>query len=154
MVPRYVLHILIVDDDALHGSSVRDLLAVHNYPAEIVTSGKKGLSTLCDAHENGHPYEVLILDLNIPDLSGLEVLAGVQRAGLNCKTIILSGENELSSVAPILKLGALDYLRKPFEPEQLINSVAIAVARYQLEQEVVGLAEEGLVPARMQQVVT
>ena len=92
---------------------------------------------------------MLILDLNIPDLSGLEVLAGVQRAGLNCKTIILSGENELSSVAPILKLGALDYLRKPFEPEQLINSVANAVARYQLEQEVVSMHEQAEESARL-----
>ena len=134
-VQRYFLNILIVDDDALHGRSVRDLLAAHKYPADVVTSGNEGLTQLKDAEANGKPYQVLILDLNIPDLSGVEVLSAVREAGLECKTIIVSGERELQTVTPILRLGAMDYLPKPFDPTQLINSVANALSRYQLEQE-------------------
>ncbi len=54
---------------------------------------------------------------------------------MQCKTIILSGERELQTVTPILRLGAVDYLPKPFDPTQLINSVANALSRHQLEQE-------------------
>ena len=135
MVQRYFLNILIVDDDALHGRSVRDLLAAHKYPADVVTSGTQGLAQLQEAEANGKPYHVLILDLNIPDLSGVEVLSAVREAGLKCNTIIVSGERELQTVTPILRLGAMDYLPKPFDPTQLINSVANGLSRYQLEQE-------------------
>ena len=81
------------------------------------------------------PYQVLILDLHIPDLAGIDVLAEIQARQLNVKTIILSGEEQLDSVAPILKLGACDYIRKPFDADQLINSLRNALSRYQLEQE-------------------
>lgn len=90
---------------------------------------------MLEQESKGTPYQVLILDLHIPDLPGIEVLRKVNDANLQVKTVVLSGESELSSVAPILRLGALDYLRKPFDPQQLINSVANALSRYQLEAE-------------------
>ena len=129
------MKILIVDDDELHGRSVRDLLAAHNYPADVATSGVAGLEKLQAAVETNAPYQVLILDLHIPDYPGTRVLQEVRRRGYDCKTIILSGESELESITPILKLGAIDYIRKPFSPSQLINSVSNAVSRYALEQE-------------------
>lgn len=78
---------------------------------------------------------MVVLDLHIPDLPGVEVLRKMGEAELHCKTIVLSGEKELSSVAPILNLGALDYLAKPFEPNQLLKSVSNAISRYALERE-------------------
>lgn len=130
-----MLNILIVDDDALHGRSVRDLLAAHNYLADVESSGHGGLERLLQAEAAGTPYQVLILDLHTPDLAGIEVLAEIQTHQLNVKTIILSGEEQLDSVAPILKLGACDYIRKPFDADELINRLSIALSRYQLAQE-------------------
>lgn len=144
-----VLNILIVDDDALHGRSVRDLLAAHNYSADVVTSGIAGLEALRAAHVAGTPHQVLILDLNIPDLSGVEILSEIQKAGLNCKTIIVSGERELKTVTPILRLGALDYLPKPFDATQLVNSVRNALSRFQLEQENKRMEQEASESARL-----
>lgn len=132
---RYVLNILIVDDDALHGRSVRDLLAAHKYPADVETTGRAGLQRLISAQASDNAYDVLILDLHIPDMSGVEVLTEARANGVTAKTIILSGEEELSSVAPVIALGAYDYIRKPFDPHQLINSVSNALSRSQLERE-------------------
>jgi len=133
---RPELKILIVDDDAVHARSVRDVLAAHNYVAEIETSGNGGLAKLRSAHSSGEPFQVLVLDLHIPDLPGLKVLEAINAAGLSVKTIVLSGERELETVTPILQLGAIDYLPKPSPPQQLITSVANALSRFQLEAEI------------------
>lgn len=111
------------------------MLAAHNYPAEVATTGKDGLTQLTAADDAGKPYKVLILDLHLPDLSGLEILQAIRERGLKVKTIMLSGERELSSVTPILNLGAYDYLQKPFQVQGLLTSVANALSANQLEEE-------------------
>ncbi len=141
-VQRDELNILIVDDDAGHARSVRELLAAHNYPADIRTSGAEGVEALIAAHAAGNPFQVLLLDLHIPDLAGVDVLKRLNEEGLPTKTIILSGERELSAVTPILQLGAVDYLRKPTEPAQLVTSVANALQRFQLEADKQAMQKE------------
>jgi PAS domain S-box-containing protein len=148
---RLTLHILIVDDDVIHGRSVRDVLAAHNYPADVATTGKGGLARLQQAHTEGNPYQVLILDLHIPDLMGIEVLRAIKTLGLTVKTVVLSGESELSTIAPILKLGAYDYLRKPFQVPELVTSVANALSAFQLEQENKTMQAEAANNARLYQ---
>ncbi len=100
------------------------------------------MATLRQADADKSPYQVLILDLHIPDLSGVSILRGVNDSGLKVKTIVLSGESELATVTPILQLGAVDYLRKPFDARQLINSVRNALSRFQLEQENLRMSAE------------
>ncbi len=139
---RSTLHILIVDDDVLHGRSVRDVLAAHNYPADVASAGLEGLRKLREAHASGNPYQVLVLDLHIPDLPGLKILEAIRDDGLAVKTVVLSGENDLSSVAPILNLGAYDYIGKPFQVPQLVTSVANALSAFQLEEQNAAMAAE------------
>ena len=129
--------ILIVDDDPRHGQSVGDLLDAYGHPADIQTEGQSGLQALTNHH-----YDLLILDLNIPDLSGIEILKSMNANQINTRTIILSGESDLSNVTPILRLGAADYLQKPFEPEQLLNSVENALNQTRLERENESMSEE------------
>jgi PAS domain S-box-containing protein len=130
------LNILIVDDDARHSDSVRDVLAAHNYPtADTATSGQEGLDLLRSRARTPEAYHVLILDLHIPDLGGVDILRAIKEDEIAVKTIVLSGEKSLDTVTPILQLGAFDYIQKPFAAHQLITSVANALARQQLELE-------------------
>ena len=122
--------ILIVDDDTAHAASVRDLLAAHQYPAAAISDSTSVLAEL-----GAHDYHVLLLDLNMPGLTGLEVLEQIQQAAVNVKTIVLSGESKLSTVTPILRLGAHDYLSKPYEPQQLLTSVENALMQASLERD-------------------
>ncbi len=122
--------ILIVDDDTAHAASVRDLLSAHQYPAATISDS----TTVIEALQQ-HDYHVLLLDLNMPGLTGLEVLDAIKSAGVNIKTIVLSGESKLSTVTPILRLGAHDYLAKPYEPQQLLTSVENALMQAQLERD-------------------
>ncbi|XOV81671.1 MAG: response regulator [bacterium] len=148
---RFTLHILIVDDDVIHGRSVRDVLAAHNYPADVATTGHDGLARLRQAQADGNPYQVLILDLHMPDLMGIDVLHAIKTQGLAVKTVVLSGESELSTVAPILKLGAYDYLRKPFQVPELVTSVANALSAFQLEEENKRMQSQAASDARLYQ---
>jgi len=121
--------ILIVDDDGGHGRSVRDLFTAHGLLADYEADPLTALARL-----DSGDYQVLVLDLNMPELTGYEVLERLQRGEHDIKTIVLSGESEVASVTPILRLGAYDYLPKPYEPQQLLNSVENALGRYQLER--------------------
>jgi PAS domain S-box-containing protein len=127
--------ILIVDDDAAHAASVRDLLAAHQYPAAAITDSTSVLHAL-----QSHDYHVLLLDLNMPGMTGLEVLAQLQQAEIDIKTIVLSGEKQLSTVTPILRLGAYDYLAKPYEPQQLLTSIENALIQARLERDNASMA--------------
>ena len=122
--------ILIVDDDVRHASSVRDLLSAHGYQVDYETRGADGLSRL-----GSDAIDILILDLNMPDLSGIEVLQSLSRTGRQVKTIVVSGESAVDNVTPILRLGAYDYLPKPYEPAQLLTSVRNALQGIALERQ-------------------
>ena len=146
---RLVLSILIVDDDVEHGKSVQAVLAAHNYSATTAHHGQAGLDLLVDHHRQNNSFAVLILDLHIPDLMGVDILARINELGIPVKTIVLSGEEDLDSVAPILKLGAFDYLRKPFQVNALLSSVSKALSQFQLEEELAALHADAEANARL-----
>ena len=130
MVAQKDPQILLVDDDLAHATSVQSLLAAHDFASAIETDGAKAISRLCDG-----AFRVLILDLNMPGTTGFDVLAGVAEANLDVKSIVLSGESAVATVTPILRLGAYEYLTKPFEPQQLLTSVANALGHFELERQ-------------------
>ena len=122
--------VLVVDDDVRHATSVRELLGAHGYSVEFEVEGMQGLQRL-----RKDPVDVLILDLDMPNLSGVEILRALGTQANELKTIVVSGESHVENITPILRLGAYDYLPKPYEPEQLLTSVRNALARTRLERE-------------------
>ncbi|MCZ6853152.1 MAG: response regulator, partial [Gammaproteobacteria bacterium] len=129
--------ILIVDDDPVHGASVRDVLTAHSYNAHFTEKSQEGLELLRQGH-----YQVLILDLNMPGTSGMDILEELAAKNADIKTIVLSGESTLDSVTPILRLGAYDFLHKPFEAQLLLTSVSHALDHYELEERNRSMAAE------------
>ena len=129
--------ILIIDDDPGYEASVRELLAAYSHQANFTENSQEGLELLRQGD-----YQVLILDLNMPETSGMNILEELAATNADVKTIVLSGEPSLNSVTPILRLGAYDYLQKPFEPQQLLTSVVNALDHYQLEKRNRSMASE------------
>ena len=80
---------------------------------------------------------------------GVDILERLNELSIPVKTIVLSGEEDLDSVAPILQLGAFDYLRKPFRAEALLSSVSKALSQYQLETELAQLHSDAEANARL-----
>ena len=127
LVPNH--KILVVDDDPVHGASVREVLAAHGDDTHFTEQSQEGLERLRQGH-----YQVLILDLNMPGTSGMNILEELAATKAKVKTIVLSGESTLDSVTPILRLGAYDFLQKPFETQLLLTSVTHALDHYPLEE--------------------
>ena len=122
--------ILIVDDDAAHAESTRALLSAHNHRARIELNPREALSWLRD-----NEVAVLLLDLNMPEMTGVEVLEELVQQGARMKTIVVSGEQEVETVSPLLRLGAYDFMAKPYDPGQLVRSVSHALGEWHLQQE-------------------
>ena len=119
-----------MDDDAAHAKSVQQLLAAHRLEAKTLNQGKATADELARGN-----YDLLLLDLDMPGMPGVKVLENMRANNLQTRTIILSGESSLDNVTPILRLGAYDFVRKPFEPEALIACINRALAQSRLERE-------------------
>jgi diguanylate cyclase (GGDEF)-like protein/PAS domain S-box-containing protein len=122
--------LVVVDDDAAFRMSLCDLLQSHGYPAPKSCSGARDLiSLLMEA-----PYDLVLLDLCMPDLSGLEVLKMLRQAKLEVAVVVVSGDRMMESAIGALRLGANDYVRKPYAPEMLLHTVESVLRRHDLEK--------------------
>ena len=122
--------LLIIEDDTGFATSMKRLLINAGYEAEIADTGLSGLEQLAFASP-----DLVLVDINLPDMTGHEVIRTAREQGLNAPVIVVSGESEIDAAILALRLGALDFVRKPIEPEILLHSVARALAQRCLERE-------------------
>jgi diguanylate cyclase (GGDEF)-like protein/PAS domain S-box-containing protein len=122
--------LLIIEDDAGFAASLHRLLHHAGYQAEIADTGRAGLARLAEFNP-----DLALLDINLPDMTGHEVIRAAREQGLDLPVIVVSGESEIDAAILALRLGALDFVRKPIEPEILLHSVARALAQRCLERE-------------------
>lgn len=119
------MRILLVEDDDMLGSAVRDHLAAHGHAVDwMVTIGSS-----FDARATT-TYDLILLDLNLPDGSGLGFLRALRKVGDTVPVIILTAMDQLTTRIDGLNAGADDYLVKPFDLGELIARVAAVARRY------------------------
>jgi len=121
-------NILLVDDEELHLHSLSVLMTQNGYNVDTANSGKEALNKL-----KSSKYGVLLLDLNMGEISGDEIMDFIRKNKINTTIIVVSGENSFEAAKNALKLGAYDFIRKPYAIENLINSVDNAIKKRQLE---------------------
>ena len=102
--------ILIVDDEERFRVTLGKRLKEAGFPVETVGSGQEALD-----HLGQQPADVVILDIKMPGLSGIEVLAEIRRRHIGTEVLLLTGHAEVSSAVEGMRLGAHDYLMKPYE---------------------------------------
>src|SRR5665647_1539940 len=128
--------ILIVDDEDIVIRSCLRILG-GDYQVEAVQDGREALRKI---EEN--PYDVMILDIMMPNMDGLEVLRRVKETHPNVDVIMITGLSQIDTAVQAMKLGAFDYISKPFEPDELKLVVQRALERRQLLQENLNLKSE------------
>jgi two-component system, sensor histidine kinase and response regulator len=111
--------ILVVDDDALVLSILSSLLSESHYEVETAENGKQALATLDDS------FDLLLSDLEMPEMSGLELLESLRKSKNNIPVVILTGNQEISVALDALKLGANDYVIKD---ENITETVLTAIS--------------------------
>lgn len=128
--------ILVIDDDPLVLESIRILLREAGYEVDVTPSGRQGLEWAV-----GNSYDAVLTDVRIPDIGGMLVLRDIKRAKPSLPVIVMTGYASVRSAVEAMRLGATDYLEKPFAPDEFLGSVdavvAAAATRVQEKQEVI-----------------
>lgn len=108
--------VLIVDDDPDLLESVADVLKQKGYSTAKADSGEKALGMIS---EESH-YNLALVDLKLPGMNGMEVLKKLKEEFSEIAVIIITGHATIESAVNAMKLGAVDYLEKPVNPEELL----------------------------------
>lgn len=117
--------ILLIDDDKELGQMVSDFLAAENLRVTVCGSGEQGIDTLAAGN-----FDILILDIMLPGMSGLEVLKQIRQAS-NLPVIMLTARGDDVDRIIGLEFGADDYLPKPFNPRELVARIKAILRRAQ-----------------------
>ena len=129
--------ILVVDDEEIVIRSCMRVLSGGGFQIDAARNGLEALSAI-----NKNDYDVLILDIKMPRMDGIEVLQRVKETHPDIDVIMITGLHEIETAVQAMKLGAFDYLPKPFDPDELELVVARAFERRQLLQENLSLKSE------------
>ncbi|MFH0813813.1 MAG: response regulator [Pseudomonadota bacterium] len=116
--------VLIVDDEEAFRSALGKRLAVRGLEVNTVGSGKEALEEL-----RNKPYDVILLDVKMPGMSGIEALAEIKKINPLLEVIILTGHASVDVAVEITKLGGYEYLIKPYPLEDLMEKVDAAFER-------------------------
>jgi len=113
---------LVIDDEQVVLDSVSKILTDENYEVDVSLSGREGLNRAIQKE-----YDIVLTDIRMPDIGGMRVLRDIKRANPSLPVVMITGYASVQSSVQAMKLGAADYIEKPFTPEQLIKAVASAL---------------------------
>ena len=108
------LSIMIVDDEEIIRESFRQWFKKYSHRVDVAASGAEALEKL-----EKYPFEVLFVDIKMPGMSGIELLGEVKEQYPDTTVIIITAYGSIETAVDAMKMGAADYLLKPFRPEQL-----------------------------------
>jgi DNA-binding response OmpR family regulator len=116
--------ILVIEDEASMRAFLGDRLLSEDYAVDFASDGKEGLEKATSA-----AFDAIILDLMLPELSGLEVCRRIRLAGMATPILILTARGQIEDKVTGLKLGADDYVTKPFEVREILARIEALLRR-------------------------
>lgn len=114
--------VLVIDDERIVLDSVTKILTSEDYDVDVTLSGREGRDLAIDGE-----YDIILTDIRMPDIGGMRVLRDVKRLKPSMPVVMITGFASVKSSVQAMKLGATDYVEKPFTPETLLKSVAMAL---------------------------
>ena len=122
--------LLIVDDETKYCDSLALLLTARDYDIVTANCGRDALAALVETR-----FDLAVLDVHLPDMLGTEIMERLKAIRPDTMVIVITGDANLDSALAALRCGAYDYLRKPFEIEELIQTVDNALSQKYLRLE-------------------
>lgn len=116
--------VLLVDDEERFRATTSRLLGVRGFHVGQAASGPEALEEL-----ERNPYDVVILDVRMPGMSGVETLGEIKRRQPAVEVLILTGHASVDTAVEIMRLGGADYLLKPCSMDELVNKIEAALER-------------------------
>ena len=130
------LRVLIIDDEVPFAEMLGTMLSAAGYDAHAVHSGEEGLQTLAES-----PFELVLCDMKMPRMNGLEVLDQMRARGLASTVITMSAFGTIDLAIEALRRGAYDYISKPFKRDEVLLTLRKAEERQQLKARVAELED-------------
>ena len=122
-------HLLVVDDDPRITELLRRIFAYEGYSVAVAATGREALDRTLE-----RPPDLIVLDLLLPGIDGLEVARRLREAGDNVPILMLTARDAVEHRVEGLTVGADDYVVKPFAPEELVARVKALLRRSQAER--------------------
>jgi two-component system, NtrC family, response regulator AtoC len=125
------MKILVVDDEENIRESIRRLLELEGIDSTPASDGRAAAELL-----RSETFDAVVTDLRMPRMGGQELLEIMRDEGIRCPAIMISALGEIHDAVTALKTGAVDYLIKPFDPDELLLKIKLAVSNRKLEDKV------------------
>ena len=109
------MKILLLEDDKILCDSLKDFLELEGYSVDTAHRGPEVFELTFT-----EKYDLYILDVNVPDIDGFDVLRSLKEAGDETPAIYITALTDINSISKGFEIGAEDYIKKPFDPEELI----------------------------------
>ncbi len=132
---KEIIHI--IDDEPIIHEVLGDLLTSEGYSVEISSGGKEALKKF-----DSQSYDLILLDLLMPGMDGIEVLHEIKQKDREAQVIIITAYASVESAISAMKSGAFDYVQKPFKHDELLMTIKRAIEHKTLQQENIRLKEE------------
>lgn len=130
MITTQKIHILVVDDEKIMREGAERILAKEGWQATTAANGKQGLALI-----KKEDFQILLLDLMMPGISGMDVLKTVRASHPKMLVIVITGYATIENAVDAMKNGAYDFIPKPFTPDQLRIVIRRALDKLNLERE-------------------
>jgi DNA-binding NtrC family response regulator len=129
--------ILIIDDEPFVCDNLERILKEENYTTVVDRDGRKALNIL-----KQEAIDLVFLDLNLPEMSGLDILVKMKQWDPELLVIVITSYASVASAVRALKLGAYDYIKKPFKPDVIKLIVRLSLETQHLKKEVITLKKQ------------
>ena len=126
--------VLIIDDEAEIRESLQTLLELEGYEVETASTGNEGL-----ARSGDRPFDLVLLDLALPDKNGLNVLAELHERDSQLPVIVITAYGTVDNAVKATQAGAANFIQKPWDNDKLLADVRTAIAKHRAEEENVQL---------------
>lgn len=123
--------ILIIDDQKLIRDSLKLALHDEGYSVLLAENGKQGIAIL-----KKNIVDLILLDLKLPDSNGIDILKQVKTISPECIVIMMTGYGSIENAVAAMKLGAFDYINKPFKSKHISTIIKLALETRKLQKEV------------------
>ena len=134
--PAAPARVLVVEDQPAVRDLVAEVLREAGHAVDAVERGEEALLRL-----EREPYDLLVVDLHLPGIGGMELLSAARAAQADAQVVVLTGHGSVSSAVEAMRLGAFDYLNKPVDIDELALAAERALREAELRREVARLRQ-------------
>jgi DNA-binding response OmpR family regulator len=127
------MKILLLEDDQILCESLKEFLELEGYEVHVAHRGPEVYDLTFT-----QKYDLYILDVNVPEINGFDVLSSLKDAGDETPAIYITALTDINSISKGFAIGAEDYIKKPFDPEELVIRIK---RKYQKDDEVICLKD-------------